>query len=285
MRTRAEIYDEIVAYKDSQAFSSALAPTSDNEAQLLDDLNSGSKVAIWRLWAYIVSCVIYVHEVLWEIFRAEVNDAANAANAGTARWYRDRILEFQYGDSLEYDAATGKYKYTTVNIANRIVSQAAVVEGNNGVVLFKAAKQSSGALVGLELAEKDSLGSYLKRIRFAGTRFSLISGDGDLIRVALDVYFDATKTLGVVQAAVEAAIKGYVEGLPFNGVFLISSLVDVVQAVPGVEDVVVLSVQTKSEDFNPYIAISRIHVPVYGYYRFSSVVGDRLIDTMNYIAQ
>lgn len=285
MRTIAEIYDEIVAHKDSQSFSSALLPAADNEAQLLDDLQSGSKVAIWRLWAYIVAAAIYTHEVLFELFKTEVSDAAAAANAGTARWYRDRILEFQNGDTLVYDPSIGKYKYATVDSGARIVKQCAVVEGNNGVVLFKAAKLVSGALAGLSSGEKDSLESYLKKIRFAGTRFSLISGDGDLIRIQAEVYFDGTRTLGTVQAEVEAAIKGYVEGLPFNGEFLVSKLVDTIQAVTGVEDVVIEHVKTKRTALDSYVWIDRIHIPVFGYYKFDATAGNALADTIQYISQ
>lgn len=283
MRTLAEIYSEIVAYKDSQAFGAELLPTSDNEASLLDALNSGSKVAIWRLWAYIQAAAIYTHEVLWEIFKTEVNDAASAANAGTARWYRDRILEFQYGDTLTYEMATGKYKYSPVNVANRIVTQCAVVEGNNGVVLFKAAKSNSGSLSGLSTPEQDSLRSYLKKIRFAGTRFNLLSGDGDLIRINASIYFDATRTIGVVQSEVVAAIKAYVEGLPFNGEFLLSKLVDVIQSVTGIQDVVIHDVKTRRTTSDSYLMIDRVHIPVFGYYRFDTTTGNQLSDTIEYV--
>jgi len=283
MRTLAEIYGEIVAYKDAQTFGTESLPTGDNEASLLDALNSGSKVAIWRLWAYIQAAAIYAHEVLWEIFKTEVNDAAAAANAGTARWYRDRILEFQYGDTLTYEMSTGKYRYSPINLANRIVAQSAVVEGNNGVVLFKAAKSNAGSLSGLSTPEQDSLTSYLKKIRFAGTRFNLLSGDGDLIRINATIYFDATRTIGTVQTEVVAAIKAYVEGLPFNGEFLLSKLVDVIQSVTGIQDVVIHDVKTRRTTGDSYLAIERIHIPVFGYYRFDTTTGNQLSDTIEYV--
>lgn len=284
-RTLAEIYAEIVDYKDSQAPIQALEPTADTETQLLTDLNSDSKVAIWRLWAYITAAAIYTHEVLWDLFKKEVEDTAAAAHTGTARWYRDQLLLFQYGDALTYDSATGKYGYATITPANRIVKQAAVIEGNNGVVVFKAAKDNSGDLAGLTTMEKDSLESYIRKIRFAGTRFVLISGDGDYIRITASIYFDAVVTETTVKTNVETAIKAYVEGLPFNGEFLISKLEDAIQGVTGVNDVVISLVETKQETGDTYFTVSRAYVPQYGYFRFDATPGSTLDDTITYVAQ
>lgn len=284
-RTLAEIYEEIVAYKDSQAPLTDLQPAADTETQLMTDLNSDSKVAIWRLWAYITAAAIYTHEVLWDLFRQEVEDTAAAAHTGTARWYRDQLLAFQYGDALVYDSATGKYGYSTITPANQIVKQAAVIEGNNGVVVFKAAKEDSGSLAGLSSMEKDSLESYIRKIRFAGTRFVLITGDGDYIRITASIYFDAVITEATVKTNVEAAIKNYVEGLPFNGEFLISKLEDAIQAVTGVNDVVISLVETKKEAVDSYFTINRAYVPEYGYFQFDTTPGSTLDDTITYVAQ
>jgi len=284
-RTLAEIYEEIVGYKDSQAPLTDLQPAADTETQLMTDLNSDSKVAIWRLWAYITAAAIYTHEVIWDLFRQEVEDTAAAAHTGTARWYRDQLLAFQYGDALVYDTDTGKYGYATITPANQIVKQAAVIEGNNGVVVFKAAKENTGSLAGLISMEEDSLESYIRKIRFAGTRFVLITGDGDYIRITASVYFDAVITEATVKTNVEAAIKAYVEGLPFNGEFLISKLEDAIQAVTGVNDVVISLVETKKEAVDSYFTISRAYVPEYGYFRFDGTPGSTLDDTITYVAQ
>jgi hypothetical protein len=269
MRTIAEIYAEIVAYKDSQTFSAGLLPVADTEANLLDDLNTGSKVAIWRLWAYVIAAAIYAHEALYEIFRAEVDDKANAANAGTARWYRDKVLEFQLGDELEYDAATGKYRYPSIQ-TDRLVKQCAVVEGNNGIVLFKVARIDNGQLKGLTNDQKNALESYLKKVRFAGTRFAVTTGDGDLIFLEIGVFYDATRTLTVVKASVEERMKDYVEKLPFNGEFYLSELIDAIQMATGVNDVELYTAETRAINTSPWTEIERVHVPVYGYYNLLS---------------
>lgn len=285
-RTLSQIYDEIVAYKDTQTPISDLQPHADTEAQLMSDLNSGSKVAIWRLWAYIVAAAIYVHETIWDLFKAEVEGTIARSHAGTPPWYRDRILAFQYGDNIAYNSATGKYGYAVIDASKQIVKHAAVVEANNGVVIFKAAKEdSNGNLEGLAAMEQDSLISYLKKIRFAGTRFQLVSGAGDFIRIEASVYFDAIFTEATVRDNVEMAIQAYIEGLPFNGEMLLSKLVDAVQAVEGVNDITLEKVETKANAGDAYDEIDRNHVPLYGYYQFDDTFGNSIGETVTYIAQ
>lgn len=284
-RTIAEIYAEIVDYKDSQNVLHQLAPNSDREQILLSDLNSTSKVAIWRLWAYITAVAMYTHEVLWDIFKKEIEDKAASMQTGTARWYRDQILNWQHGDTLAYDEQTGRYVYTVVNPDNRLVSQAAVTEDVTGVVRIKVAKDDNNTLVALEATEVQSLTAYVKKIRFAGTLIAIVSGNGDILRVAGKVYFDAIRVQADVMTEVEAAINQYVGALPFNGRFSIITLIDCIQAVEGVNDVVLSSVRSKIGEAALYETIDRIHVPSFGYYRIDDSTGNTLTDTIEYIAE
>ena len=167
MRTIAQIYSEIVADKDNQTSIAALAPTADTEQQLLAALNSSSKVAVWRLWAYIVAAAIWAHEALWEIFRAEVQAVADAAIVGTVRWYQEQVFRYQHGDTLAYNSVTGKYGYPALNPAVQIVKRCAVIEQPNGVLAFKVAKLDTSANpIGLDITEAGSLAAYLKKINF-----------------------------------------------------------------------------------------------------------------------
>lgn len=282
-RSIGTIYGEIVAYKDSQSAISALAPSADTEQQLLAALTSTSKVAIWRLWAYITAVAIYTHEVLWDLFRAEVQAKADAAIAGTALWYRQQVFDYQHGDTLVYNPATGKYGYAAADEPARIVKRCAVIERVDGVVAFKVAKLSGGVPVGLSAPEVTALAQYIKKIRFAGTMFTLTSGNGDIIRVQATIYYDGVVPVATITANVKAAIEGYIGALPFNGELLLSRLTDEVQAVEGVVDVVLANVQTKTVPSDPYTVINRRHVPVYGYYIIDTDSGNTLDDTLTFI--
>jgi hypothetical protein len=285
MRSIGQIYQEIVTYKDSQSAIQSLAPSADTEQQLLIDLNSTSKVAIWRLWAYIVAVAIYTHEALWVIFKGEVQAVADSAIVGTVPWYQGVVFKYQHGDALDYDSATGKYDYATDEPTLRIVKRCAVIEGQDGVLAFKVAKLSSGDPVALDVPEQTALVLYLKKVRFAGTRFTLLSGSGDIIRIPATIYYDGVVPLPTISANVQAAIKAYVAGLPFNGELLLSRLVDVIQAVEGTQDVVLGVVQTKTVPSDPYVTIVRFHVPLYGYYQIDTTPSNTLIDTLTFIAQ
>ena len=285
-RTISQIYSDIVAAKDSQAPIAALAPTADTEQQLLTDLNSTSKVAIWRLWAYIVAVATYTHEVLWDLFKAEVQAIADSAIVGTIPWYQGIVFAFQNGDTLTYNSNTGKYEYPVIDPSHQVVKRCSVVEQQDGVLAFKVAKlDGAGLPISLTSGEQSSLAMYIKKVRFAGTRFTLISGNGDILRIPATVYFDGVITEAVIAENVELAITSFVGSLPFNGEFLLSKLVDTIQAVEGVQDVVLGTVQTKQLLAGTYGAITRVHVPAYGYYRIDSTTGNTLSDTLTYVPQ
>lgn len=284
-RTIAEIYAEIADDKDNQTSIAALAPTADTEQQLLASLTSTSKVAVWRLWAYIVAVAIHTHEVLWDLFKIEVQAAAAAATVGTAQWYQSEIFKYQHGDTLVYNATTGKYGYATENTAVQVVKRCAIVENPDSSLSIKVAGLTSGSPSALGTPEQTGLASYIKKIRFAGTRFTLFSGAGDILRVEATIYYDASAGLSTVQTNVQAAINNYISNLPFNGELLLTKLVDAVQAVTGVVDIVLVSVKRKTISADPYSTIARADIPVYGYYKIDTSSTNTLTDTLTYIAQ
>ena len=60
-RTVSEIQEEILRQK--------------NQEPSLNTLNSNSKVAIWRLWAYITAFVIWTLEKIFDEHKKEVSEA------------------------------------------------------------------------------------------------------------------------------------------------------------------------------------------------------------------
>ena len=80
-RTIEQINNEIIKAKESEP---ALA-----------GLTSTSKVAIWKLWAYITAFVIYTLELIFDQHKAEVLEALTQLKPHTARWYRNKALAFQ----------------------------------------------------------------------------------------------------------------------------------------------------------------------------------------------
>jgi len=82
-RSIEQINNEIIKAKESEP--------------ALVGLTSTSKVAIWRLWAYITAFVIYTLELIFDQHKAEVLDALTQLKPHTARWYRNKALAPHYG--------------------------------------------------------------------------------------------------------------------------------------------------------------------------------------------
>lgn len=258
-----EIFEEIVADKDSQTSLQQLSPNSDNVSQLKTDLDSGSKVAIWRLFTYLIAVAHYTHELLWDSFKLEVEAIVAAAPTGTLPWYQLQMLKFQYGDTLQF--IDEKYQYATIDITKQVVKLCAVEDRPDGVVIIKVADLDSNSLpVPLSVAQKTALEGYVSKIRFAGTKFLVVSTPADLLKLLGTIYYDPIYPLATIESNVEAAIASYLNNLPFNGVFKINALIDAVQLVEGVVDFTTQSVESKY-GVVPYAPILRTYVAQAGY--------------------
>jgi hypothetical protein len=249
-RTLTAIYDAIALEKAAQAELDALAPDVDNAQQLLADLNTPSRVARWRLMLWVVAVAIWVHEQLWELFRAEVEDLAARSSVGTRRWYVDQARAFQYGfDLVEGD--DGVFRYATDEPASRIIARAAVKE-QSGIVLMKVAKLDGTDLIALTNPERIAFAAYLAQVKMAGTIINILTAGPDLLKVNMVVYYDPLVMNGsgelILDTAVkpvEDAINNYLANLPFDGVLRLTSLVDAVQSAQGVDNPVLSLAQAK----------------------------------------
>lgn len=238
-RTINELYDAIIAEKEGRSTLDGLSPSADTSAQFLEDLNSDSKVAIWRLWAYITAVSIHTLEILWDLFKADVERIAAAAPAGTPGWYHKKVLEYQHGDVLVY--IDQQYKYQEIDPSAKIVAQCAIEERSNGTLVIKVAKSSSGTLQALSADEKNGLGSYVNKIKFAGTRTSVFSSAPDTVNMNYNLYYDPIVPLADLIIAIDDALLNYSKTMPFNGALNVNQFTDVLQSVRGVKDPVFVS--------------------------------------------
>lgn len=234
-RTINEILEQIVEAKERiQEIYNAITGDVADDATLAV-LDSPSKTATWRLWAYIQAVCFFIHEALWHIFKVEIEDIVAKAIPMTKRWYRDKILEFQYGDDLLFIDYVPQY--AVVDESKQIVAQCAIVEGMFNRLLVKVAKEENGELVALDGLELQGVLAYINAIKAAGTTIQVVSLNADLLRIYAEVHYNPVFILGQVQADVESAIVEFIAHLPFNSELLLSQLTDVVQLVDGVIDV------------------------------------------------
>lgn len=260
-RDLTSIYDALAAEKANQQQLAGLQPDVDSSQQLLADLDSPSQVARWRLMLWVVATAIWVHEKLWDVFRAEVDAIVANAHAGTPRWYVAQALAYQHGYALtEID---GIFSYPVDDPAARIVARAAIVE-SAGMCTLKVAKEASGAIVPLDAGELASFSAYIDDIRFAGTIINIITDVPDKLKVSYDVYYDPLVLLpnGALITdpstfPVEDAINQFIAGLPFDGRLVLTSMTDAVQQAAGVINPVLTNAEAWWGAFAPApIAVS-----------------------------
>ena len=249
-RTIQQIYDAIIAEKETLTTLNELQPNTDNAQTLLSDLTSSSKVAKWRLMFWVVAAAIYLHEVVFDKHKAEVEAIADNLITGTARWYQEQSLLYQHGDALDF--VNNKYVYSPINEANQIIKRAAALEVG-GIVRIKVAKLDSNSLpTALSSAEKTGFSTYVGQIKFAGTNVSITSNAADLLKIEYDIVYDPLVLDSTGQLIAESgtypvvdAINTFIQNLPFNGVLNLTALTDAIQGAKGVVDPVLNSAEAK----------------------------------------
>ena len=282
MRSIDDIYSEIITEKNTFTNLSSLQPAIDDTQTLLSDLTTTSKVAVWRLWAYITAVAIWIHEQMWEIFKADMVNLINNAIPGTIRWYHLQAMSFQLGDNLQW--LDNKYRYldttSTTAVAKQIIKRAAVYESGNQLII-KVAKEVGGAPAPLSTLERTAFQAYLNKIKFAGTQLLVLSYSADELQIFLDVKYnpliiDGTGLLiGDTTYPVNDALEEYVKNIVFAGILNKTKLIDAVQLATGVDDVILTGLVARASG-GAWAAVST--------QEYNSTAGYMVIDsiTINY---
>jgi hypothetical protein len=223
------------------------------------------------MWLYIVALAMHLHEVLWDAFKAEVEDIAARAIPGSKQWYADRAREYQHGASLLFDPATYRYFYADTTsdaaIAQKIVTRVSVQEvftsGFSGVRMKVAKSDPPEAL---DSTEETAFTFYMQRLRFAGVAMEVITRAADEVRVELAIYYDGTVPLNDIQTRVEDALNAFLAAIPFDGMLYKNKLIDALQSTSGIKDVEVLGLYARPDGGSFWVNVARAYQPVSGYY-------------------
>lgn len=272
-----QINNEIIKAKESEP---ALA-----------GLTSTSKVAIWRLWAYITAFVIWTLEKIFDEHKREVSEALSEQKPHTARWYRNKALAFQYGFNLHSETDlfdnTGKGKEEIEN--SKIIKYSAVTEADTeSRLIVKIATEQGGELQPISQGQKASFEAYMQEIKDAGVKITTINYLPDILKLKMKIYRDPLvldengQSILTGEKPVEKAIKEYFKKLPFNGELVLAHLVDALQQVEGVKIPHIILAESKwiDAETNGYGNFQPIEVktiPISGYFKIEN------FDNINYI--
>lgn len=265
-RSIETIFNAIVAAKDADP--------------VLAGLNSGSKTAIWQLWAYITAVSIHALEYLFDLFKIEVEQTIEQKKPGSLVWYRNKALEFRYGSHLIVDAY-GKPSYPASDTNSTLLGECSVTESDTGLII-KLAKRSNETLSPLSQDELDSFITYMKAVKYAGTPIRFISNDAVKLLLQVDVYYDPLllngqgKLIISNEDTVRNAVEAYLRALPFDGRIARNDLTSAIRNASGVVDVYINQC-TLSFDSNEPKPLHVYHLPESGWFELETL-------NANYIA-
>lgn len=239
-RTITEIYNSLVVEKQTLASLDELSGegTSSFAANLLAELDSRSRVAIWRLILYVVAVCAWTIENLMDGHKSEVSALAAASIAGTTSWLVQQVKLFELGNATLTVSTDRRVIYAVSNPANRIITYAAAAR-EFGRTVLKVAKDAGGLPSPLTGPELSQVATYVSRIQFAGTRLAVVSRAADKLKISGDIYYDGLLDPDQVLADIETAVAGHLAAVPFDTAISLERLTDVIQSVTGVKDLVV----------------------------------------------
>lgn len=267
MATINSIYKQIVDEKNNlSAIKDNLSPTSaqvETLDLLLTELNSRSRVAVWRLFAFVVAVCIWLREQFFAKAVAEAEEFKNNSDVGTPRWLRRKSLEFQYStavpQSVVFNPEDFSIAYPTIDESLRLVTVASVITTNSGPTVLCA--KGSYPFQPLLEAETNSLKEYIKQIQFAHKAVNVITLAADKLYLAGEYFYDAAYA-SVIDAAITAALQAYLgdlsSGSNFGGFVNLQKINDVLQSVPGVLDVALTEVSLRA-DGSPFANRTKIY--------------------------
>jgi hypothetical protein len=250
----------------------------------LAGITSTSNTSIWGQFRDVIASSLQISEQLADVQELRMNTIADEAVPGTPSWLRRRVLEWQYGDTIQLNQDL-TLSYLVEDETKRIVTRCSVQEVNDTrEVLLKVAKGDIGNLSPLTLLERQGLEAYLARVKFAGIHLVVVSLQGDRIVTGVSVFYDAQYVVADVKANVLKAINTYYEQLPFDGNLVLTKLTDAIQAVDGVTDVQLGSViarpATTSVTDPSLMPITRVYNAQSGYLVPETQAGYTLADTV-----
>lgn len=201
-----------------------------------------SAVSLESILFYVVASAHYVLERLFDEFRRDTQQQLDRSVVATVPWYHRMALSYQHGDELRLDEERLRWTYPQEDEGKRLIRYAAVKD-RGGSIQVLVSKDKDGLPEPLSSDELRAFTAYMSSIKVAGVVLSVRSLPADLLsikaRVELDplVYLPGGVRIRDGSRPVEEAIRSYLRGITYGGVFNKTKLVDAIQQVEGVRDV------------------------------------------------
>lgn len=238
--------------------------------KLGDDFNTTfSSVSVESILFFTIAGCIWTLETLFDRFRLDVSSRIDEIIAHRPKWYRDKVLNFMVNKTLVKDS--DYYDISGMSesdlSAAKVVKHAVVTENRDASILtIKVAGETNGTRAPLTKEVEMQVAAYIKEIKDAGVRVNLVNIEPDEFNISCTIYYNPMLLPENVQQRCVNAVKGYIENLPFNGVYTNMDLVDVLQKVDGVKVVELSESSSKEAGLDITEAINAVKTPAAGYF-------------------
>lgn len=245
--------------------------------------SSFSAVSLESILFFIVAACCHVLEVLFDQFRADVDEKISRAVVASVPWYYKMARAFQLGDALAFDETTQQYVYPKIDESKQVVRYVAVRDRGTSVQILVSGEKNGSPAV-LDDNVLTAVRQYLDRVKIAGVVLAVRSLPADTLSISATVTVDplVINTVGMRISdgtyVVEDAIKAYLANIVYGGTFNKTRLVDAMQNVEGVTDVE-LTACTYSTDGATYKTITGNNYTATG----GSFVAANLGNTLDYV--
>lgn len=230
--------------------------------------------SVENMLMYVFAAGAWVVESLMDVHREEVTAEIERMIPHRPRWYRDKVLAFMPDRVLEQDGDT--YDLSGMSeeeiAAARVVKYAVAVESRDASLLtIKVAGESGGTRGPLDEVQEGQLRAYIAEVKDAGVRTSLVNMEPDTFDCNVDVYYDAMLQPESVRERCDAAIRSYIENLPFNGEYTNMALIDSLQVLEGVRVAEMRGSSARAANESTLTQIDARLTPAAGYFKAGNI--------------
>lgn len=246
-------YDEIADHIKQQWLHDAVLR---NLYQLDPDTGFDEQLSSASLEAAIIhvfAASVHLMEQVWDDFEARVSEVAASAPVLNARWYHDRALEYQHGDTLRYLPGQYRYGYETADDTKRCIRYAAVRDGINdsdGVPILRICYSDKDRKA-VSTEQSQAFQAYIRQIGAAGTHYQFVNGEPKELRIRLDLYRDpllldaeGNRLDGQGGKPVDQAVEAYLDSVDYGGTVHVSRLTQAILGAYGVADAQITGLST-----------------------------------------
>jgi len=280
-----EYYDQLNQVKanmselDGYVVSSDNNSTADETDQLVLDITSGSKVANWRLWLWIFAVGSWIIDTLFDRQKVDVTSIMAAKRPHTLRWYSEESKKFQFGYGLTWINNTWAY---AVNDDNAKIIKYAAASERDGKVIIKVSTEANGVKHPLNTQQFNAFKAFWAKWKDAGVKLEFVNMAADNLKIDITIVRDRlvlnednSMVRNSASFPIKDALNHFANNLEFDGVVMISKLIDAVQAIEGVVDArckhaylkpnggVYTEIAMSSDTVSGYITISQFSIYQY----------------------